>query len=234
VLGCMVWLDRRGPNTLPVPWLRVIAVAAIGAACVAAVRLGAGSWTARVFLGIAAILAFPLVLRAVGVLSSADTATAKSILSSVLEKPMTRRRLREHLERMRADERRALEMVAWRRLETDAAADALGVSVDLLGARVVRGLRSFMGSEVHPTPSDALIARYLLSTAGTVERDLIASALAKIGVSLVELHELDEALRRFRRARHRGLLLLKAEDRAGRAQSALFSGHPRATRQPSR
>ena len=54
-----------------------------------------------------------------------------------------------------------------------------------------------MGSDLRPTPADTLIARYVLSTAGAVERDLIAAALAKGGVSLVDLHELDQSMRLF-------------------------------------
>ena len=82
-----------------------------------------------------------------------------------------------------------------------------------VGARVIRGLRSFMGSDVRPTPSDTLIARYVLSTAGAVERDMIAAALAAGGVSLVDLHELDQSMRLFRRLRRRGLRLLR-DDRS--------------------
>jgi hypothetical protein len=36
-----------------------------------------------------------------------------------------------------------------------------------------------------------------------------------MGVSLIELHELDGTLRRFRRARRRGLRLLAAQRRTG-------------------
>ncbi len=112
---------------------------------------------------------------------------------------------------LRADERRALELVGWHRLGPEEAAAAIGVSVDVVGARVIRGLRSFMGSDLRPTPADTLIARYVLSTAGAVERDLIAAALARGGVSLVDLHELDQSMRLFRRLRRRGLRLLRGE-----------------------
>ena len=218
VLACMVWLDRRGPRSLQVPWWRLVSVVAVGAACVAAVQLSGDSGTAKVVFAVVSVLAFPLVLRATGLVSRGDSATARSIVSSVVLIPMSSRRLRERLGTMRADERRALEMTGWHQRKPEDAAAALGVTADVVGARAIRGLRSFTGSDVRPTPADANIARYVLSTAGAVERDLIAGALARGGVSLVELHELDESMRAFRKLRRRGLRLIDDSSAPRRGQ----------------
>jgi O-antigen/teichoic acid export membrane protein len=226
VFGALVWLDRRGRKTLPVPWLRLGGVVAIASLCVAAVRLGGGSAYARLGLGALVIAGFPVVLRITGLLSREDTAKIVSILKTVVPLPMRQSTLRRRLESLRPGERRALELVGWRRLSPEDAAAELGVGTDLVRARVVRGLRSFMGAEARATPADAAIGRFVLSAEGTVESDLMVDVLGKMGMSLVEMHELEEAMLRFRRARRRGLKLLGAEGRAelDPAQSALALG----------
>jgi hypothetical protein len=217
VLACFVALDHRGSRPLPVPWLRLLSVTAIATACVAAARLGGASATARLALGVVGVASFPLILRATGLVSRAETATAVAIVRSLIRLRMSDRQLRERLGGLQPNERRALVSVGWHRDPADDAAAPLGASADVVSARVVRGLRSFIGSGANATPRDAAIGRYLMSTDGSIQRDMMAEGLARSGVSLVELHELDEGMLRFRRLRRRGLRLLghEANDRSG-------------------
>lgn len=207
-LACIVWLDKRGSDPLPVRWRRLGAIALVAAICVALAEASGASPEVRAALGVVALVAFPVILRVTGLLKSSDMRVIADLSSSMLTVRPGTATLRSRLGTLPSDEGAALTMIAWRQNSAKEVAMRYGVPEDLANARFVRGLRGFSGYPAARTPNDAAIGQYLLAARGAIETDLLAEQLGSSGVSLVELHELEEALRRARRLRRRGLRLV--------------------------
>lgn len=195
-----VWfvvLDRRGGSPTPFEWARLARATLAAAACVAvAAHLPVGV-SGHLVLALVALVAFPFVLMALGVIDRAQMGVVRAILGEVLPSRHRARVLDERLALLSGQERdllRLLERHRWRL--TPAALDS-GMDRRLLSARIVRALRKLNG-EGRATSLDDQIGDYIAGPDTTLERDLLGDRLQRLGVDPLQLYTLDELVRRLR------------------------------------
>jgi O-antigen/teichoic acid export membrane protein len=199
----MVRLDARGEEPTPFPWRRMALATLIAAGTVAAVDLLPDYPALHVIAATTAIVAFPLLLRATGVMTPYHVAIVRSIVSSVIPRRMKRSEVRDRLAAVPTHEREALVLVGCEGQRLEEAASGLGVAPSIVAARLVRGLRRFAGSPA-ALPVDAAIGEYVANRGTTLERDLIATHLREQGIDSLELHSLDETMKVLGRPARRG------------------------------
>lgn len=197
-----VRLNARSEVPTPIPWTRLGVVTGIALACVVAVRLAPATGLVHLLIVVCAIAAFPFLLLATGGLHGFRIDTVLAIAARAIRWPTSSKRLAERLAKLPPLERTAITLIAAEGGSADAAAKALDVDVDIVLARLARGLRSYTGRS-GASRLDHEIGKYVLSSDGTLERDGHAHHLIGLGVDPVELHVFEDAMRSIERAYRR-------------------------------
>lgn len=188
---CFILLDRRGPDPTPFEGRRLGLALAIAVALVVVAEAIPASTELHAALSVGALVAFPVLLVATGVIPRAQIALIRSIVASLVPKLRPRSGVRRQVESLPVEQRQAIVLVAVQRRELDSAARAIGVSAPIVSARVVRGLRKISDCG-RPTPIDHLIGEYVVHTGSTLERDAMAVRLLGLGANPLHLHILSD------------------------------------------
>jgi O-antigen/teichoic acid export membrane protein len=201
---CVAYLmiDKRGPNPTPFQWKRLGLALLAASAVVAMTQLAPDSPMLHAVLAVSALVAFPSILVAAGVIPRAQISVVAKIVGAIVPKPLPKRVIAERIRALPDHERGPVTLTVCARRASDDAARALGVSPEILHARMVRGLRRFADAGP-PSPLDHKIGEYLLSSGTSIERDALARHLHQMGVDQLHLHVLDDVRRTVSRARNR-------------------------------
>jgi hypothetical protein len=189
----LIYLSQRGPTPIPFAYRRVAAAAGLALSCFLAGRgLGAltGDWQPAVEA--AALLAFPVLLLATGVVPPAHARALKAMAGAVLP------RRRAHvpspsLAGLEPAERDALRMLVRDRVPAHEATRSLAPTQPAAYSRLVAALRR-IGRVGEPSEADLRIGAYLFSAMPVAERDVLARRMWKEGVDPLEVVALEEAL----------------------------------------
>jgi O-antigen/teichoic acid export membrane protein len=200
-LAGVLVLSQRGPSPLPFEYRRIILGTGVAAACFVASQLaGGGVEGAAPAADVAALLAFPLLLVALGIVSRSQLRVMRSAARSLLPEP-TGRRLARELASVSPEHHAVLRILAGERRAPDEAAKLLGLPTETILARFVAALRELAGLDPDPH-GDPRVARYLLSTQPVAERDQLARRLSsEAGSDPLELDVLTLTFERLRRLR---------------------------------
>lgn len=211
----MVVLDHRGPAPRPYAWRRLAIATTVGAALVVSAQALRGSLGVRAGAAVIMALGFPVALRLTRAVSNHQLRVLRAVLAALLPRHYSRRELTARLHQMSPQERVVFVRLAWERSDAEQLASVLGVSTRVVLARFTRALRVFGGIPTTPTPVDDQIATYVAHQGTTLERDTIAYHLGRSGADLLDLDDLEAAMRDARRTRRRGV---KAARRLSPAQ----------------
>lgn len=201
----LVQKDRYGGAPTPFPWPKIglATLAAVLAIVVANLAADRVQGPLRLLAELAALAAFPVLLVALRAVPMAELRMAASVIVSAVPWLAGSRRLRRRVRELPLDEREVVALVALGGRSPEALAAEWNVAPELISARLVRGLRRCGGS-ARGTHLDPEIGRYLMACDTTLERDDVVAALVRSGADPLELHELEQTMRGFRRSRYRG------------------------------
>jgi O-antigen/teichoic acid export membrane protein len=146
-------------------------------------------------------IAFPVLLVLSGVIPREHLPRLATVVRSSLTGGERDAAIAREVDSLDEEEREQLDLVL-RADSPEAVARALGKSEPELLESVVRALRK-VGGVGQPSPSDARIGAYLVSTAGGAERDAMARALWTSDVDPLELDSLTLTLRAVTRVHRR-------------------------------
>lgn len=187
----IVTLAARSGGLPAIRWWRIATSAAVAAGCIAvaaflAPRVG---WLEPV-VDLLAILAYPLLMIALGVVDREHLAPLRRLARSVLALRPAASGLR--LGDLERDDRSLVEALVHRRHPTAAVAERLATPEAELHVRFTAALRRLADVPGHGE-RDAQVGAYLLSTAPVADRDAMARRLWELEVEPAELHALEAA-----------------------------------------
>jgi O-antigen/teichoic acid export membrane protein len=197
----MLWLSRRSERPLPIEYGRLARGIALGLLCIAVGQVvsplaGGG----RVFVDLAILIAFPVLLVAVRAFPREELRTFVDV--SLPGSPLRRRaKMLEGLRQLSPPDRQLIATLVQNGRSAAAAATELGLPEDAMLRRFVATLRALGPYEdaEHDAEHDAEIAGYLLADGGVASRDARGRRLHTEGVDAIELDTLDLTLLRLRR-----------------------------------
>jgi O-antigen/teichoic acid export membrane protein len=199
-LAGMLLVSQRGPSPLPFDYRRILLGTLAAAACfLGAQAAGAGVEEAAPVADIAALLAFPVLLVALGVVRRSHLRVVRSAVRSLFPES-TGRRLAHELRRLSPEDHAVLRVLVAERRSPSAAAELMGVPRDTILSRFVGALRDLAGLEPAPD-ADPRIGSYLLSPQPVAERDQLARRLWSEGSDPLELDVLTLTFERLQRLR---------------------------------
>jgi O-antigen/teichoic acid export membrane protein len=200
--GATVILIRSQLSETPVPyaWRRMALALASGLACLGAVHgLHALVNVSRPLLEIVALLGYPVLLVATGVLPRSAVRMFRSLARATPQR-WSRRSVVERLGELDGPDRELLELFARERLSVQNVAALNAVGEDVVLRRLVTILRQSAGLDGSTAACDPDIGRYILWAGAPAERDVIARRLWSRGIEPAEVHRMTMAFRSFRQA----------------------------------
>ena len=186
------WLSQRGPDPIPFEWGRVVGAALIACACGALAGLGGGyfgGWGMAFEIG--GVVAYPLLLMALGVVPAAHRRALCEVARGLLPRRFASPDLALQLRRAAAPDRAALELIVRHRLSPARLSQEMSLPQEAIERRFVRALRVVAGATGEG--DDRAIARLLLFEAPVPERNDVARELWDRGVDPGELDQLESA-----------------------------------------
>lgn len=198
-------LGQTGGRPVPYEYGRIAAGLALAGACFAGAHvLGAGGGVGSVLIGLAALLAFPLLVVLTRIIPPRHWRPLLRILRWTLPTRTMAPELREALGRLDAADAAALGLIVGRGWSVPELAQALELSETALSARVVRALRQLGETGTASNLADQGIAAYLFSENSVADREMMAARLIKEeGVSALEMYAIERTLQELRRGRRR-------------------------------
>jgi O-antigen/teichoic acid export membrane protein len=199
----MVVAIARSTDPLRFEWSRLIKGVVIALVCFApSLAATPPSASHAVFAASGAVLFVPLLVLT-GAIPRASLAHLWSAVRAATSVSPNRRRLVRRVMELPASQRAAVELIARDRRSLEDASDVLRVPADIVGARLVRGVRAACNMSGHAVSLDYKAARLLLFNGSPYDRDILAEHLITEGFDALELHLLDEAFRELRRGSRR-------------------------------
>lgn len=194
-------VSARAGNPTPYEYRRLGLVFAAGGLCFAlSLPVREAPLAIRLAVETACLLAFPVLLVAIGAVPRKALAPLGAALRSALPSPLRGRTLRRRLERLDARERHALALVVGQRLAPREAATRMGTREDEVHRIVVTALRTLTGAW-EGRDADAAVGRYLLSASSFADRARMGEQLFAEGVDPVSTDALRQEMRSLNRHR---------------------------------
>jgi len=195
----LLLLARRTGKRLPFPTRRIGTALLCAAGCFATFKVLEELDAALLqWFGMAAILAYPLLLVATGAVSKREARAIARAVRRTLPWVATRRAT-DGLSRVPSDDRALLELLFRRRLPVSEVGSRLQADEVDVQRRLVGALRTVAGVGA-PQPYDAAVGAYLVDPAPVSERDPVVHRLFAEGVPPSEVGSLEDAAATLRRA----------------------------------
>jgi len=191
--------SQLGREPIPFALGRILGGVAIAAGCYAVTKVLELEGAVAVVVDFAALLAYPLLLAATGVVPRAHMAPLRSFAAAALPSRSPSANGGVKLDGLDEPQRAMLELLVRHRRPPQDVAPLVGVPRRELESRFVGVLRH-VGGIGAPGDGDAGIGAYLLSSAPVAVRDQLWRRLSAQGVDALEVDALSLTLERLRRA----------------------------------
>jgi hypothetical protein len=195
----MLTLSQEGPKPIPYPYRRIAGAAAIAVALVVAEFLigsQVGSW--RPGVGVLALIAYPVLLLATGIVSPEHKEALRRLLVPVVASRARTRAAERVLAGADPSELVLLEQLIRRRRPLAEVAEERASSDGKIAEDLLRILRRGTGTS-GPEGADPEVGRYLVSTDPIAQRDSVARALWSLGADPLEVEVLASLIKALRR-----------------------------------
>jgi O-antigen/teichoic acid export membrane protein len=204
VTAILVAIIRRGGKTVPLDGRPVAAATGVGLACYALGRiLGPLAGPAEPAVAVTAVLLFPVLLVALGIVPFRHLRAIAAAITETLWPRAARRRLLASLRELAPEHRSLLAAAAQGQTALEGHARDHGLSRSEVALQLVLALR-VVGDLGMVTPDDIQVGHYLLAGGAVAERDVLARALWNEGVDPSEVHALETTWSHMREALRTG------------------------------
>lgn len=191
--------SRFAPDPTPYQWRRLLGALAVTGCCYAGAELLVDViGIPRALAGAAGVVAFPVAVLALGVISPRELGALRNVASAVRRR-WPRSLVQERLAALDSEDRRLLELVVRHHRESKNIAEIAGAPEDEVLVRFVHVLRDFAGAGT-PTNEDLAVAHYVLWSSAFADRDVLHRRLTAQGVDPRDLHLLTMAFNSLRRS----------------------------------
>ena len=190
--------SQLGREPIPFAYGRILGGVVIAAGCYAVAKALGGDGALAALVDVAALVAYPLLLAATGIVPRAHIAPLRSFAAAALPSRSPSANGRVKLDGLDGSQRAMLELLVRHRRPPQDVAPLIGVSRRELESRFVGALRH-VGGVGTPSDGDAGIGAYLLSSAPVAARDQLWRRLSAQGADALEVDALSLTLERLRR-----------------------------------